>query len=114
MRMTQSPSPPPIGLSPGYAEPWQSTCTPSDLLAPSFVAGRFRFILGLGLVTIGAGAFAVAFRASLTAVYQTFYGADNIVDAIAKLPRWLRLWLRLLSRGASRVSELRARKASAT
>ena len=64
---------------------------PSDLLEPSFVASRARFILGLVLVTIGAGAFAVAFRASLTAVYQTFYGADNIVDAIARLPRWLRL-----------------------
>ena len=64
---------------------------PDDLLASSVVASRVRFVVGLVLVTIGAGAFAVAFRASLTAVYQTFYGADNIVDSIAGLPRWLRL-----------------------
>jgi hypothetical protein len=54
---------------------------------------RVRFVLGLVLVTIGAGAFAVAFRASLAARYQTLYGADNIVDSIAKLPRGLRLIL---------------------
>lgn len=59
-------------------------------IAP-LVANRLRFVLGLVLVTIAAGAFAVAFRASLTAVYQTLYGADNIVDSIARLPRWLRL-----------------------
>jgi CIC family chloride channel protein len=64
---------------------------PGDLLASSVVASRVRFVLGLVVVTIGAGAFAVVFRASLTAVYQTFYGADNIVDSIARLPRWLRL-----------------------
>ena len=64
---------------------------PGQLIASSVLASRVRFILGLVLVTIGAGAFAVAFRASLTAVYQTFYGADNIVDSIAGLPRWLRL-----------------------
>jgi CIC family chloride channel protein len=55
------------------------------------VVHRLRFILGLVLVTIGAGAFAVAFRASLTAVYRTLYGADNVVDSIAGLPPWLRL-----------------------
>jgi hypothetical protein len=33
----------------------------------------------------------VAFRVSLTAVYETMYGADNIVDSIGRLPRWLRL-----------------------
>src|SRR6187200_2732705 len=60
-------------------------------MASSAVGSRVRFILGLVLVTIGAGAFAVAFRASLTAVYRTLYGADNIVDSIARLPRWLRL-----------------------
>jgi len=64
---------------------------PDDATASSVAASRIRFLLGLVLVTIGAGAFAVAFRASLTAVYQTFYGADNIVDSIARLPRWLRL-----------------------
>jgi chloride channel protein, CIC family len=57
----------------------------------SLASNRVRFIFGLALVTIGSGAFAVAFRASLSAVYQTFYGADNIVDSIASLPRWLRL-----------------------
>ena len=35
------------------------------------MANRVRFVLGLVLVTIAAGAFAVAFRASLTAIYQT-------------------------------------------
>ena len=64
---------------------------PDDLIASSVVANRVRFVLGLVLVTLGAGAFAVAFRASLTAVYQTLYGADNVVDSIAKLPRSLRL-----------------------
>jgi hypothetical protein len=54
-------------------------------------ANRVRFIAGLILVTVGAGAFAVAFRASLTAVYRALYGADNIVDSIARLPPWLRL-----------------------
>ena len=63
---------------------------PDESIA-SLAANRLRFIFGLALVTIGAGAFAVAFRASLSAVYQTFYGADNIVDSIARLPRWLRL-----------------------
>jgi len=61
------------------------------VIASSVAASRVRFVLGLVLVTIGAGAFAVAFRMSLTAVYQMFYGADNIVDSIASLPRWLRL-----------------------
>src|SRR6188508_2247309 len=75
---------------PGYAEP-MALGRPDDLIAPSVVASRVRFILGLVLVTIAAGAFAVAFRASLTAVYQRFYGADNVVDAITTLPRWLRL-----------------------
>lgn len=64
---------------------------PGGLIASSVVASRIRFIVGLALVTIGAGAFAVVFRASLTAVSHTFYGADSIVDSIARLPRWLRL-----------------------
>src|SRR5690349_2991100 len=58
---------------------------------PAFVRNRLRFILGLAVVTVGAGIFAVAFRASLTAVYHVVYDADNIVDSIARLPRWLRL-----------------------
>jgi CIC family chloride channel protein len=64
---------------------------PDEGLDTSAGVTRVRFICGLVLVTIGAGVFAVAFRASLTSVYQTFYGADNIVDSIAGLPRWLRL-----------------------
>lgn len=64
---------------------------PDDLIATSVAANRVRFVLGLVLVTIGTGAFAVLFRASLAALYQTLYGADNIVDSIARLPRWPRL-----------------------
>jgi CIC family chloride channel protein len=52
---------------------------------------RVRFGLALLVVIVGAGAFAVAFRASLAGVYQALYGADNIVDSIAALPRGLRL-----------------------
>jgi CIC family chloride channel protein len=43
------------------------------------------------LVTAGAAVFAVVFRASLTWLYRTVYGADNVVDSIAGLPPWLRL-----------------------
>jgi chloride channel protein, CIC family len=52
---------------------------------------RLRFVLGLGLVTLGAGTFAVAFRSSLTALYRSLYGADDIVQSMAGLPRWMRL-----------------------
>ena len=62
---------------------------------------RVRFIVGLLLVIIGAGAFAVAFRASLTFVYHTIFGADNIVDSIARLPRWLRLVVPVAAAAAS-------------
>ena len=72
---------------------------PNDLIASSVAANRVRFVLGLILVTIGAGAFAVAFRASLAALYQTLYGADNIVDSIARLPRWLRLIVPITAAG---------------
>jgi len=64
---------------------------PDDALDASVAASRSRFGLGLLVVTIGAAAFAVAFRASLAAAYQMLYGADNIVDSIAGLPRWVRL-----------------------
>ena len=57
----------------------------ADVVAP------LRFAVGLALVTVGAGVFAVAFRASLTALYEQLYGAHNVVDAIASLPAWLRL-----------------------
>jgi CIC family chloride channel protein len=52
---------------------------------------RFRFLLGLALVTTGAAIFAIAFRSSLTWLYRALYGAENVVDSIAKLPPWLRL-----------------------
>ena len=58
---------------------------------PARVATRARFVAGLIVVTVGAAAFAVVFRASLAAVYQLLYGADNVVDSIARLPWWLRL-----------------------
>jgi CIC family chloride channel protein len=60
-------------------------------IGSSVVVNRVRFTFGLVLVTIGAGAFAVVFRALLTAVYLTVYGADNVVDSIARLPPSLRL-----------------------
>jgi chloride channel protein, CIC family len=72
---------------------------PDDSIASAVAANRVRFVLGLILVTIGAGAFAVAFRASLAALYQTLYGADNIVDSIARLPRWLRLIVPITAAG---------------
>lgn len=52
---------------------------------------RLRFLIGLALVTLGAGLFAVAFRASLAAVFRTVYGSDNVVDAIRALPTWMRV-----------------------
>ena len=55
------------------------------------MTNRARFVLGITVVTIAAAAFAVAFRASLEMFYQTLYGADNVVDSVAGLPRWLRL-----------------------
>lgn len=58
--------------------------------ATTAVQTRLRFLLGLILVTAGAGAFAIAFRASLAAVYQGVYGAENIVEAVTGLPRWMR------------------------
>jgi CIC family chloride channel protein len=48
-------------------------------------------LFGLVLVTAGAGLFAVAFRASLAALYQGVYGAETVVESIARLPRWMRL-----------------------
>jgi CIC family chloride channel protein len=54
------------------------------------MGSRSRFVLGLGLVASGAALFAIAFRASLSLIYRTVYQADNVVDAIAGLPAWLR------------------------
>jgi CIC family chloride channel protein len=52
--------------------------------------GRLRFSIGLLLVALGAATFAVAFRTSLSSLYRAAYGADNVVEAIAGLPGWLR------------------------
>jgi CIC family chloride channel protein len=43
----------------------------------------------------------VVFRASLTTVYRAFYGADNIVDSIARLPPWLRLMVPIAAAAAA-------------
>jgi chloride channel protein, CIC family len=51
---------------------------------------RLRFVFALMLVAVGAAVFAVGFRASLAFVYHTFYGADDVVDGITRLPLWLR------------------------
>lgn len=59
--------------------------------APTPLADAGRLVGALIVVTTGAALFAVAFRASLAAVYRALYGADNVVDAIAGLPRAGRL-----------------------
>jgi CIC family chloride channel protein len=51
---------------------------------------RLRFVFALLLVAVGAALFAVGFRASLAFLYHTFYGADDVVDGITRLPLWLR------------------------
>jgi hypothetical protein len=76
------------------------------------VPTRLRFLLGLILVTAGAGVFAIAFRASLGALYRSLYGAENVVEAVAHLPRWMRLEITLEGRqlkdtSADRESEIR-------
>jgi CIC family chloride channel protein len=62
---------------------------------------RVRFTIGLGLVAVGAATFAVAFRISLSVLYRTVYRADNVVDAIAGLPPWLRLVVPLAGAGVA-------------
>jgi len=51
--------------------------------------GTSRFLVGLTLVALGAAAFAIAFRASLSAAYAYFYDAPNVLEAMAGLPVWL-------------------------
>lgn len=48
-------------------------------------------MVALGLVAIGAAAFAVGFRISLIQLYRRIGGTDDVVGAIAALPLWLRL-----------------------
>jgi CIC family chloride channel protein len=69
-------------------------------------------VLGLALVTVGAGIFAVAFRASLTALYEHLYGAENVVDSIAKLPAWMRLCVPVAAAAlAGTIARLRSSRA---
>jgi len=42
-------------------------------------------------VAVGSAAFAIAFRSLLAATYLKLFGATNVVDAITRLPWWLRL-----------------------
>lgn len=73
------------------------------------VVGSLRFAFGLALVTVGAGVFAVAFRASLTALYEHLYGAENVVDSIARLPAWMRLCVPLAAAAlAGTIARLRS------
>jgi CIC family chloride channel protein len=52
---------------------------------------NLRFSFALGGVAIGAALFAIVFRMSLASLYRSLYQADNVVDGITNLPRWLRL-----------------------
>ena len=73
------------------------------------VVSSLRFAFGLALVTVGAGVFAVAFRASLTALYEHLYGAENVVDSIASLPAWMRLGVPLAAAAlAGTIARLRS------
>jgi chloride channel protein, CIC family len=55
------------------------------------VTDRTRFLIGVVVVALGAAIFAVVFRASLGALYRALYDADNVVEAIAQLPLWMRV-----------------------
>jgi CIC family chloride channel protein len=50
-----------------------------------------RLIVGVIVVGAAAGAFAIAFRSAIAWLYLALYHHDNVVDAIAGLPGWLRL-----------------------
>jgi H+/Cl- antiporter ClcA len=53
------------------------------------------------LVTAGTGGFAIAFRASLAALYRGLFGAENVVEAITGQPRWMRLVVPLVAAAAA-------------
>lgn len=61
--------------------------------ADDSVTARLRFLMALCVVALGAAAFAIAFRSALTLWYRTALGAGNVVEAIARLPWWMRLGL---------------------
>jgi CIC family chloride channel protein len=67
------------------------------------LADRLRFFAALVVVAVGAAMFAVGFRLSLSWLYRTVYGAGNVVEAIAALPRWLRLIVPVAGAGAAGV-----------
>ncbi|MEP7306132.1 MAG: chloride channel protein [Acidobacteriota bacterium] len=70
---------------------------------------RLRFLIALCLVALGAAAFAIAFRSSLTLWYRMALGAGNVVEAIARLPWWMRLCLPAVGgAGAGLIARLRA------
>jgi CIC family chloride channel protein len=52
---------------------------------------RARFAVALIAAAIGASLFAVSFRSLLSLVYGHAYHSANVVEAIARLPWWLRL-----------------------
>ena len=52
---------------------------------------RFHLLMALIVVALGAALFAVTFRVTLAALYRLAYRADNVVDAIASLPWWMRI-----------------------
>jgi len=64
---------------------------------------QLRFALALIIVSLGAAAFAIGFRLSLSAVYRELYHAANVVDAIARLPGWARVAVPLLGASAAGV-----------
>src|SRR4029078_9948004 len=73
------------------------------------VTDRLRFLVALCLVALGAAAFAIAFRSSLTLWYRMALGAGNVVEAIARLPWWMRLVLAAAGgAGAGLIARLRA------
>jgi len=54
---------------------------------------RLRFVVGLVFVAVGAAAFAIAFRSSLAWLYRALFAADDVVDAVRRLPPWIRFAL---------------------
>jgi CIC family chloride channel protein len=70
---------------------------------------RGRFAFALIVVSIGAAAFAMVFRSLLALWYRTAFEATDVVDAITKLPWWLRLAVPTLGGAAAgTISRFRA------
>jgi CIC family chloride channel protein len=80
-----------------------------DCDAVILTTDRLRFLTALCLVAAGAAAFAIAFRSSLSLWYRLALGAGNVVEAIARLPWWMRLALPAVGGGvAGLIARLRA------